>query len=65
VLVPPGEAELVARYVTAVRARRIEAPPIGVEDPRSPELVVPVLQQIAPLEVAPLTDVNPEGVDHE
>jgi hypothetical protein len=65
VLVPPGEAELVARYAAAVRAQRIEAPPAGVEDARSQELVVPLLQQIVPLEVKSLADVNPEGVDHE
>jgi hypothetical protein len=65
VLVPPGEAELLARYVAAVRARRIEAPPAGVEAARSQEVAIPQLLQLAPLEVTPLTDVNPEGVDHE
>ncbi len=63
VLIPPGEAELLARYAAAVRVRRIA--PVGVEDARSQELAVPQLRQIAPLEVTPLTDVNPEGVDHE
>ncbi len=67
ILVPPGEEELVRRFAAALQARRVDASAVsgGDTQPRSPELAIPLLQEIAPIEVKPLTPVNSEGVDHE
>lgn len=66
VLVPPGEEELVRRFVVALRARRPDETGIvaGETQPGSPALAIPLLEEIPPLEVKPLTASNdPEGVN--
>lgn len=57
VLVPPGDEELVRRFVVALRARRPDETGIvaGETQPGSPALAIPLLEEIPPLEMKPLT----------
>lgn len=62
VLVPPGEEELLRRFVAAVRSGHVDASAIvTVAEPQpTPDLA------IAPLDVKPLTmDIDTEGVEHD
>jgi len=55
VLVPPGEEELTRRFVVALRARRADETGVVAGEPESPNLAIPLLAEIPPIEVKPLT----------
>lgn len=66
VLVPPGEEELVRRFVAALQTGRVDAAAVltGQSQSQSPDLAIPLLEEIPPLEVKPLTaSTDPEGVN--
>jgi hypothetical protein len=66
VLVPPGEEELIRRFVAALRTRRVDAAAVltGDGQPQPPDLAIPFLEEILPLEMKPLTaGTDAEGVN--
>jgi hypothetical protein len=56
VLVPAGEEELTRRFVVSLRARRPDQTAVvaGTTESESPELAIPLLAEIPPIEMKPL-----------